>query len=86
MLSKQVLFKYSEESNDHKTVTSYGRKKREEEQTWFLLSRCPLCGSKDDCLINSEGTEVICKHTLSTRKVGFHSWLHHLTKPRRVDY
>lgn len=49
-------------------------------QIWIPITnyRCPLCGSKHGCLINYQGTEVICQHTMSSRRVGLHSWLHKL--------
>ncbi|MCT7696911.1 hypothetical protein ABVC46_01590 [Lactobacillus crispatus] len=83
MAIKQMLFNLQEESDDHDYFVLHDLQADKLNQNWFILTHCPLCGSKDDCLINSAGTEIICKHTLSTQRVGFHSWLHHLSKQNR---
>lgn len=57
-------------------------------QIWLSMDdfRCPLCGGKHCCLINSNGTKVICYHTMSDKKVGSHSWLHQLIAKNALVY
>lgn len=49
-------------------------------QLWIPIKnyRCPLCGSTHGCMINYRGTAVICQHTMSSKRIGLHSWLHKL--------
>ena len=53
-------------------------------QIWIPIEnqRCPLCGSPHGCMINYKGTAIICQHTMSSKRIGSHSWLHSLVSKK----
>lgn len=73
VIQKLLQKDFETNKENHQQEVFYNR------QIWLSMDniRCPLCGG-DGCLINLNGTKVICYHMMSDKKVGIHSWLHQL--------